>query len=164
MLGAAFCGRCPGFSENISGEVVTTGCGWEEGPAGKIQGEWAGGKRQWRSHSYGGFVKMTEQENALYSILYRRWAQSSSVCQGLRKGAAKLLSESPGRRFSCLNVYKKPFGTAWERQFSGLTQPKYTDLERRFHDKTLLWFVCAFRLEQEAGWWCCPEQSKKGVL
>lgn len=29
-LGEAFCGRRPGFSENTSGEVVTTGCEWEE--------------------------------------------------------------------------------------------------------------------------------------
>lgn len=64
------------------------------------------------------------------------WAgDKHRVAQFVRKDAANLLSESPGRRFICLNGCKKPFGTRCERQSSGLTQPKYTDLERSFHDK-----------------------------
>lgn len=58
----------------------------------------------------------------------RRGAHSSSICQGLRKDAANLLSESLGRGFSSLNGYKKPFGTTCERESSRLTQPKYTEL------------------------------------
>lgn len=66
------------------------------------------GKRQRRNHR--GFVKVAEQENALYSTrLAGDEHTAASICQGLRRDAANL-TESLGRRFSCLNGYKSPLG------------------------------------------------------
>lgn len=134
---------------------------WMRGRTGKIQGG-------------------RSSEGATAKEVLSKWQSRKMLCTAFCTGdehtAAQFVKGSEKVLQSCwvrgqvgdLAVWmaaKSPLGQrVRERQSSGLTQPKYTDPARRFHDKPLLWFVCAFRLEQEAGWWCCPGQSKKGVL
>ncbi|KAJ7410911.1 Cadherin-13 [Willisornis vidua] len=81
----------------------------------------------------------------------------SLLCKSCAQlGSGKLLQTCPLRRawqeIELLEwLEKKPFGTMCGKESSGLTKPKYTDLERRFHDKNLLLFASVSKPEQGAG-------------